>query len=269
MCKAFCQMLRSWCHSVSIRAHTDAHTHPHTHTHTHTHDSNHLEAVPCMWSLKFSEQLLYTRHSWVQDSAPALRALSSGQEGGHRRRQWNSTASAKTAVETESQRKPGSLTAGLAKETFRKAMFRQGFERWVGFPLNRVARASGSRDCNVQSVARRGGLCVEEGDSGGSWHTSRLRGQRQLRGLVPGPGSRRGSGRSLGNRVSVEAAISKRLALPSLSDTIFPETLEPKKEGAILFLGPSSGIAVFGGASKHVFARLPGTLRWLCRVTQL
>ena len=244
-------------------------THRCSHTHPHTHDRNPLEAVPRVWSFKFTEQLLYTRHTWVQDSAPALRALSSGREGGRRRRHWNSTASAKAAAETEIQRKPGSLTAGLAKETFRKAMFRQGLERWAGFPLNREARASGSGDCNVQRVARRGRLCVEEGDSGGSWHTSRLRGQRQLRGLVPGPGSRRGSGRSLGNRVSVEAAISKQLALPSISDTIFPETLEPKKEGAILFLGPSSGIAVFGGASKHVFARLPGTLRWLGRVTQL
>ena len=51
---------RCWGHAatnVSIRAHPDAHTH--------THDSDHLEAMPCMWSLKFTEQLLCTRHSWV------------------------------------------------------------------------------------------------------------------------------------------------------------------------------------------------------------
>lgn len=59
------------------------------------------------------------------------------------------------------------------------------------------------------------------------------------------------------------------MALPSLSDTIFPETFEPKKEGTILFLGPRSGTAVCCGESKHVFARPPGALRWLCRVAQL
>ena len=49
--------------------------------------------------------------------------------------------------------------AGLAKETFRKAMFRQGFEGWVGFPLTerQGRQAAGTVMCRVW---REGADCV-------------------------------------------------------------------------------------------------------------
>lgn len=54
---------RRWGHGATV--YPSEHTQMLTHIPTYTQDSDHLEAVPCMWSLKFTEQLLYTRHSWV------------------------------------------------------------------------------------------------------------------------------------------------------------------------------------------------------------
>ena len=106
---------------------------------------------------------------------------------------------------------------------------------WISF--NREARVSGSGDCDVQSVARRGGLCIEEGDSGATWHTSWLRGQRPPRSLVPGTGSCRESGRRLGSRVLVEATIGSSWPCLHSLTPFSQKTLSHKKRGPSFFWG--------------------------------
>lgn len=126
---------------------------------------------------------------------------------------------------------------------------------WISF--NREARASGSGDCDVQSVARRGGLCVEEGDSGATWHTSRLRGQRQPQSLVPSAGSCWESGQSLGSRVLVEAIIGSSWPCLHSLTPFSQKPLSQKKRGPSFFWGhaqelPSAVVKANTSSQDHL-----------------